>query len=44
MLTALEAKKLSDTNRKKNKVAFKEDDEQKIDTILNGTNKPKFRR
>ena len=25
-------------------VAFKEDDEQKIDTILNGTNKPKFRR
>ena len=25
-------------------VAFKEDDEQKIDTILNSTNKPKFRR
>jgi len=32
------------TLTEKNKVAFKEDDEQKIDTILSSTIKPKFRR
>ena len=33
-----------DGQEEKYNVAFKEDDEQKIDTILNSTNKPKFRR